>query len=168
MDPDPRARFTPANRDELQAAVDAYMAGYNYQETRLPLAMWSAPSEERDAALAPQSRGQDSIHGPIGTWDTSRVTDMSRLFEKHRYFNEDISNWDTSNVTDMRGMFIGALAFNQPINTHTVTRDDGTTYTAWDTSNVTNMQSMFKGTLVFNQDISNWNTSNVTLSLIHI
>jgi len=35
----------------------------------------------------------------IGRWDTSNVTDMSRMFEYATEFNQDyIINWDTSNV----------------------------------------------------------------------
>ena len=49
----------------------------------------------------------------ISTWNTSRVTDMSKLFYLSDYetwvlkkasFNDDISAWNTSNVTDMSGM----------------------------------------------------------------
>ena len=61
----------------------------------------------------------------------------------------------------MRGMFSEATSFNQPLNTHTVTRPDGTTYEAWDTSNVRYVEELFHDTRVFNQDISNWDTSNV-------
>ena len=97
---EPVPRFTPADRTELKAAVDAYISG-------------------------------DSSHGPIGTWNTSKVTDMSKLFSGKSDFNEDISEWDTSNVTNMNLMFFKANRFNQPINTHLVTRDDGTEYEAW-------------------------------------
>ena len=52
-----------------------------------------------------------------GDWDTivtSLVTDMSNLsFPSKGTFIEDISSWDTSNVTDMSRMFQGALKFNQ-------------------------------------------------------
>ena len=40
---------------------------------------------------------------------TSRVTDMSGLFQDNSSFNSDISFWDTSSVTTMREMFQGAL-----------------------------------------------------------
>ena len=37
----------------------------------------------------------------IGGWDTSSVTDMSRMFSGADAFNQDIGGWDTSSVTDM-------------------------------------------------------------------
>ena len=48
-------------------------------------------------------------YGHISLWDTSNVTDMSRMFEYATEFNQDIGNWDTSNVTNMRFMFGGRL-----------------------------------------------------------
>ena len=79
---------------------------------------------------------------PIGQWDVSAITDMSRLFRGKGAFNQDISGWDTSAVTDMKDMFSGffsngvhiiaAKAFNQDIS-------------AWDVSAVTTMDSMFDG-----------------------
>ena len=87
-------------------------------------------------------------YGHISLWNTSNVTDMSKMFYNATDFNEDISLWDTSNVTNMCGMFWCAIKFNQDIG-------------GWDTSNVTNM-SMFNYATNFNQDIGRWNTSNVT------
>ena len=46
---------------------------------------------------------------------TTRVTDMSLLFNNNSVFNQDISSWDTSSVTDMNGMFYGATVFNKDI-----------------------------------------------------
>jgi surface protein len=54
-------------------------------------------------------------HGPISTWDTQYVTDMSRMFKYQSDFNEDISRWNAANVTTMEGMFSGASSFNQPL-----------------------------------------------------
>ena len=57
-------------------------------------------------------------YGPIGTWDTSRVTTMAHMWcaqgygndmcieggkRGGKYFNEDISLWDMSSVTTMYG-----------------------------------------------------------------
>ena len=46
----------------------------------------------------------------------------------------------------MDSMFYGTDAFNSPLDTHTVTRPDGTRYEAWDVSNVTSMYDIFMGT----------------------
>ena len=90
-----------------------------------------------------------SKYGPIDIWDTSRVTDMSKLFVGKSKFNSDISKWDTSAVTNMYSMFNGAELFNQDIS-------------KWDTSNVENMSEMFYDAEAFNQDITKWDTSKVT------
>jgi len=74
---------------------------------------------------------------------TTRVTDMSLLFNNNSVFNQDISSWDTSSVTDMNGMFYGATVFNKDIG-------------SWDTSSVTNMSVMFRDASAFNQDLSGW------------
>lgn len=86
----------------------------------------------------------------ISHWDTSSVTDMSRLFINNSEFNQDISHWDLSKVTSVMGMFFGPnTKFNRDISN-------------WDVSNVNNMEVMFRYNKSFNQDLSNWNVSNVT------
>ena len=80
--------------------------------------------------------------------DTSKITDMSDLFEYLEFFNGNISRWDVSNVTNMRYMFYDCQDFNQDIS-------------GWDVSNVTNMSWMFAGCQSFNQDISSWDISDV-------
>ena len=83
---------------------------------------------------------------------TSRVYNMSELFEDNLTFNQDISSWDTSNVTTTFEMFKSpgvTFAFNQDISN-------------WDLSSLINMESMFNGALNFNQDIGDWDVSNVT------
>jgi len=47
-------------------------------------------------------------YGLIGDWNTSQVTNMSKLFCSYHDFNEDISKWDTSNVNMMKKMFCGS------------------------------------------------------------
>jgi surface protein len=81
-------------------------------------------------------------YGHISLWDTSKVTDMSRMFGNATNFNHDIGSWDTSNVTDMSWMFNYAGEFNQDIG-------------EWDTSRVTDMNGMFGYANIFNQDIGN-------------
>jgi hypothetical protein len=68
--------------------------------------------------------------GPIDQWDTSQVTDMSKLFDGRTCFSADLSKWNTGNVTDMSDMFACAFCFSSDLS-------------QWDTGNVTNMSYMF-------------------------
>ena len=87
---------------------------------------------------------------------TSKVTDMSDLFDSTKYelgannnFNyAGIQHWDTSGVTNMSGMFLNCDKFNQPIGN-------------WDVARVTNMQMMFAGNSQFNRPLEDWNVLNV-------
>ena len=100
--------------------------------------------------------GTSTAYGPINSWDTSTVTDMSGLFaDASGTFNDDISNWDTSKVTDMSGMFKGATVFNKNIATNN---------NKWKVAAVTTMENMFNGANSFDQDITNWLLNN-TISL---
>ena len=89
-------------------------------------------------------------YGEINNWDTSKVTDMNKLFYHKKHFNDNIENWDVSNVTNMAFMFDYAYNFNQPLNN-------------WDVSKVTNMYCMFCGYLsinIFNNSSKNIKTLN--------
>lgn len=120
-------------------------------------------------------RGDDEPWKPIGTWDVSRVRDMSYAFFDKQTFNEDISDWDVSRVKDMTGMFCKAAVFNQDLNKWGPKLNNVTTMNAmfndaisfngkidtWDVSNVENMFMMFENAKSFNQDICKWNVSKV-------
>ncbi|AUI86314.1 hypothetical protein BS333_07875 [Vibrio azureus] len=102
--------------------------------------------------------------------DTTCVTDMSNLFNREYYdeeqlvkfnsnpdfFNGDVSGWVTHNVTNMSHMFRGNKQFNNK------------GIESWDVSNVTSMEGMFTNTsdkpndTGFNRNLSNWDVSNVT------
>ena len=88
--------FTPKNKDELKEAVNLYY-------------------ENKQEGI--------KKYGEINTWNTINITDMSELFKKKYYFNENISNWETKNVTNMSYMFACCYYFNQSLNfnTHKVT-----------------------------------------------
>lgn len=114
----------------------------NNETIREAVKLWL---EDKESAIAE--------YGHISHWDTSEVTDMSKLFLDANDFNDPIENWNTSNVTDMSAMFDNAFTFNQPLD-------------KWDTSQVTDMGEMFSTNneqeYAFNQPIGNWNVSNVT------
>lgn len=88
-------------------------------------------------------------YGCISYWETSRVTDMSKLFMGNYQFNEDISGWDVSNVTTMESMFQNVGMYNQPLE-------------CWNVSKVTNMANMFHNAMAFNQPLGKWDVSHVT------
>ena len=83
--------------------------------------------------------------------DTSRVTDMSRLFDDCGSLAAlDTSGWDTSAVRDMRRMFWGCRSL-AALDT-----------SAWDTSQVTDMGRAFERcSSLAALDTSGWDTSRV-------
>ena len=135
--------YEPSLFNKIKALI-----GYKFKdndEIRIGVNLWCDNKQE---ALR--------LYGHISLWDTSRITDMSKLFtamsklfNNKKEFNDDIGSWNTSKVTDMSYMFNCAKSFNQDIG-------------GWDTSNVTDMRGMFDYAKEFNQDIGGWNTSNVT------
>ena len=73
--------------------------------------------------------------GDFNDIDTSKITDMSGLFDNidndnRDKFNGDISNWDVSNVTYIIYMFYNCNSFNQNIS-------------EWNVSNVKYKSDMF-------------------------
>ena len=96
---------------------------------RTAVAAWCA---DRAAAKAQ--------YGPIASWNTFEITDMSWLFYTKAGFNEDISRWDVSNVTSLTATFWGATSFNGDLS-------------RWDVSNVTDMAYMFDHATSFDQQL---------------
>ena len=126
------SKEAPADARRLQA-----VSALNDEELKDAVAKWFDNPDEAEL-----------YYGPIGDWDTSKVTDMAESF-RYSNFNEDIGNWDTSSVKSMKNMFAQNSAFNQDIG-------------AWDTSKVTTMRFMFGQNTAFNQDIGRWDVSSVT------
>ena len=84
----------------------------------------------------------------ISKWNVSNVKNMRCMFKDCENFNCDLSNWDVSNVTNMKGIFSWCVKFNCDLS-------------KWDVSNVTNMSFMFDSCKNFNCNLSKWNVSNV-------
>ena len=119
--------FSPSSRDELTRAVDDCLG------------------------VASEPDRPTRLHGPIGQWDVSQVTDMSNIFNALDDFNYELSKWDVSRVTDMGGMFAEAKSFNQDLS-------------KWDVSRVTDMQRMFNEAGSFQQTLCGaaWVNSNAS------
>lgn len=64
--------------------------------------------------------------------DTSKITDMSHLFNGLKISNIKIDKWDVSNVIDMSYMFQYAFRFKSDLS-------------LWCVLNITNVNNMFKG-----------------------
>jgi hypothetical protein len=90
-----------------------------------------------------------TLYGPINLWDTSAVTDMSRLFASNTAAF-CISDWDVSSVTNMEFMFDFATNFECNLG-------------KWDVSKVQVMRGMFRDADAFTgQGLSNWTTTSLT------
>ena len=75
-----------------------------------------------------EERGNE---GDFNDIDTSKINDMSELFDNIEKFNGDISKWDVSNVTNMSNIFFDCKLFNQDISN-------------WNVSSVKYHNEMFK------------------------
>ncbi|MBR6137639.1 MAG: DUF285 domain-containing protein [Bacilli bacterium] len=98
---------------------------------------------------------------------TSRVTNMSNMFQKLGRFDVDfqikgISKWDTSSVTDMSYMFNEILVDGYEAIGYGPFRIE---ISEWDTSSVEDMSYMFSRAAelhpAFELDLSKWKTSKV-------
>ena len=104
----PHPAFSPRSGVQLKSAVDAFLK------------------------LSPKGKCLKGPHGPIGTWGVSRLTDMSSMFARAKFFDRDLSDWHVSRVKDMCGIFLGASSFNGELS-------------MWDVSSVKYMDDMFLG-----------------------
>ena len=87
----------------------------------------------------------------LSNFNTSKTTNMSRMFGMSGVSDLDLSGFDTSNVTDMTEMFTDCQNLS------------GVDLSSFDTSKVTNMSRMFYYcTDLANLNLSSFDTSNVT------
>lgn len=87
--------------------------------------------------------GATSFNSDLNSWDVSKVTNFSQVFQLASSFNGNVSNWDLSNATTTEFMFCEASSFNQDLS-------------QWDVSNVTRMGYMFDRAFAFDQDLGSW------------
>ena len=85
----------------------------------------------------------------VSHFDTSRVTDMYRMFEGCKAKELDISHFDTHKVTNMSCMFSSCQVKELDVS-------------HFDTSQVTNMRYMFSFCRAKELDVSHFDTSQVT------
>ena len=55
----------------------------------------------------------------IGERDTSRVIDMTAMFNKARSFNQPLDQWNTERVTTIQSMYEDSISFVEEINLDT-------------------------------------------------
>ena len=162
-----------SNVVDMQGMFQAYLTTQSFNNGGSPeISGWNTGKVQNMNAMF---EGCTGFNQPIGTWDTSSVTDMANMFNKTS-FNQDISNWETSGVQDMQYMFwtspfqnggsTGINNWNTSSNTNLYRTFARTSFNQpignWDTSNVVNMSNVFFENESFNQPLSGWDTSNVT------
>ena len=90
----------------------------------------------------------------LGDIDTSKITDMSSLFDWAEGYSDQrdsfkgIESWDVSNVKDMSHMFQRA-------------RVENIDFSKWNTANLTDMTCMFAESVLVNVNLNKFNTQNV-------
>lgn len=65
--------------------------------------------------------GTTAFNQPLGSWNTTNVTNMKDMFSNATAFNQPLASWNTAHVTHMNNMFSGATAFDQNLAAWNVT-----------------------------------------------
>jgi hypothetical protein len=113
---------------------------------------WDTSSVTDMSRLLYQSYWLSTSETPnMASWDTSNVTDMSYMFSASNNINPNVTNWDVGSVTTFRNMLPGGGA--SPFNRN---------ISGWDTSSAVDMRKMLAHCYNFNYDISSWDVSGVT------
>jgi surface protein len=157
--------------EQLYEAVDAYLMGMQEDESNIGT---NTPLDQSNVSL--------TYGYPIGTWDVSRLTNFSRVFDPGRSptsvragtFNQDLRGWDVSNAVTMERMFVGSENFRGfGLDRWNVGLVQDFSYmfanakvldadvSAWNTSSATTMKGMFYGAQRFNGNLSAWDVANV-------
>lgn len=130
---------------DLPAWMDSTSRMFWGTAFNLDITMWNT---SRIKDMTYMFNGCYEFNQPIGSWDVRNVVTMGGMFGETDAFNQPLSGWNTRNVKDMSHMFLRANAFNQPLND-------------WDVSGVENMERMFWDAELFDQPLDRWDTSSV-------
>jgi len=98
-------KFQPQNKKELKKLLTCETIFLENIDTSLITDM---------SSLFEKSLRKD--FSGIGSWDTSKVCSMKKMFKEAENFNEELNSWDLSSVVDMRKMFYGASRFHQNLD----------------------------------------------------
>lgn len=127
-----------------------YSVGTSYTNQTLGVGNWYIPMTEAGGCEHFRLEGSGYSYTNhfkfLKSFNTSTVTNFSRVFFGLQAFNEDVSMFNTSNATTMIHMFYSCKKFNQPVDN-------------FDTSNVTNFYYFMATCNVFDQSIDNFDTS---------
>lgn len=138
-----------ASTQQLYAAVDLYLRD---PEAVDPINTWDVSAVRDFTSVFDSSRNADASKfqvSDLAGWDTSRATNMDRMFRGAKAFDGDISTFQTSRVTSMESMFEDAHAFDGYLGT-------------WDLSSVVNTKAMFLNAFSFRgSGLEFWDTRNV-------
>ena len=101
-------------RGELWFPADTLCDQIDYNYTISPTELWETSAVETMAGLFEM---QHDCNPTVAGWQTSSVTDMSRMFAQAFLFNgTGVESWQTSLVVDMSYMFFVDTAFDQNIS----------------------------------------------------
>jgi surface protein len=85
-----------------------------------------------------------AFEGNVSSFDTSRVTNMDRMFRDAVLFNSPgVVGWNVESLTSCNFIFLRARSFNQDLSD-------------WQVGQVRNMVDMFFGCIVFSQNLCTW------------
>ncbi|NAS14464.1 BspA family leucine-rich repeat surface protein, partial [Poritiphilus flavus] len=106
--------------DQWGSAISwSSMEGAFYGCSYLDVKATDAPDLSSLNSMSNMFRGCTALKGIIpnnfSDWNTSKVTNMSSLFNGAGTFNQDIGSWNTSSVTNMNSLFLNAVAFDHDL-----------------------------------------------------
>ena len=131
-------KWQPANKDDLQNAVDEWCEGIQHY----------GDIQNWDTSLITNMEylfeDKHNFNDNIQNWNVEEVTSMEGMFYNARAFNQPLDGWNVINVQNMAGMFKNASSFNQNLD-------------SWDpdVNDVLAIKAMFDGSAM-EDDLPDW------------